>query len=122
MRDDKTRTVRHQPLQRLLDQFLRCRVHAGRRLVENENRRILQQCPRDAHALLFADAELHAALAHARIVTLGQAGDELVAVGCLGCGDHVFRRCVELSVQDVFADRAVEQKRLLRHDANLLSQ
>jgi hypothetical protein len=44
----------HQILQRPLDEPLRRGVHARRRLIQNQNWRILQQRPRDREPLLFA--------------------------------------------------------------------
>ena len=49
------------------------RIHAGGGFVQNQNRRVLQQGARDADALLFADAQLHAAFADSRIVILAAA-------------------------------------------------
>ena len=55
------------------------RVHAGGRFVEDEDRRVLEQRPRDRDALFFADAQLHAALADHGLQAFRQALDELRA-------------------------------------------
>ena len=40
MRDNETRAMRHQVFQCLLNQPFRRRIYAGRRFIENQNRRI----------------------------------------------------------------------------------
>ena len=53
MRDHDTGPMKHQILQRLLDQPLRRGVHARGRLVENQNRRILQEAPARSRVAAF---------------------------------------------------------------------
>ncbi len=60
-----------------------------------------------------------AALAHQRVVAQRQAQDEFVGPGGLGGGDDFVARSVGPAVGDVFGDRAVEQERLLQHDADV---
>ena len=62
MRDHKTRPVRHQMFERFLDQALRRGIHACCRLIENQNRRILQKRARDREPLLLTHAQFHPAL------------------------------------------------------------
>ena len=72
VRDDERGAAHHQPLHRLLDQHLRFRIEAGRRLVEDQDRRIGEEGARDGHALALAARQLDAALADQRLVALGQ--------------------------------------------------
>ena len=65
-------------LQLGLDRALVGRVQRRGRLVEDQDRRVLQQRARDRHALLLAARELEAALAHRGLVALGRGGDEVV--------------------------------------------
>ena len=52
----------------------------------------------------------------------GKVRDEFVRVGG-GCGrDDLVRRGVEAAVADVVGDRAREQQRLLRHDADVVAE
>src|SRR5215467_11183233 len=52
VRDYDASTVEHQSLQRFLDESLRTHVHARRRFIQNQNWRILQECPRNRKPLL----------------------------------------------------------------------
>ena len=63
VRDDQRGAVLHQPGQRLLDETLRFRVERARRLVEKQDRRILQDRTGDGNSLALAAGELLAALA-----------------------------------------------------------
>ena len=81
MRDHDRGASLHQPLHRLLDQRLRLRVQARRRLVQDQHARIRQERPRQRHPLPLAARQLDAALADQRAVALRQARDELMRVG-----------------------------------------
>src|SRR5436189_3311693 len=63
MCDDERRAAAHQVVERLLHEPLGLRVECGRRLVEDQDRRILEQRARDREALALAAGEQHAALA-----------------------------------------------------------
>ncbi len=74
--DDEAGAVLHEPVERLLDEAFGGVVHAGRGLVENENRRIFQQGAGNGKSLFFTDAELYPAFAQWRVEGLRQAADE----------------------------------------------
>ena len=63
VRDHDAGAAEHQILQRLLNQPLGRRVDARGRFIQNQDRRILQQRPRNREPLFLADAQLHPALA-----------------------------------------------------------
>ena len=113
---------RKEPVQRPLDELLRGRIDAGRRFIENEHGRVLEQRPRDGDALLFSHGELYAALADMRVVAFRQDRDELV---------HASRARHLLDFRpgrtgpaeaEIVKNGTVEEKRLLRNDADLLAQ
>jgi hypothetical protein len=56
----------------VLDLGLGAAVERARRLVEDQDRRILEQGPRDRDALLLAARQLQSALADFGVVTVGQ--------------------------------------------------
>jgi hypothetical protein len=62
--DDEAGPIGHQPLERFLDELFSGGIDAGRGLVQNQNRRVFEQRPRDAHALFFANAQLDPSLAN----------------------------------------------------------
>ena len=81
VRDGQHRAAARQALQRVLDGALRHGVDARRRLVEDEDGRVLEQRAGDGDALLLAAGEAVAALADDGVVAVGQARDEVVDVG-----------------------------------------
>src|SRR5437763_607242 len=68
VRDDERRAPAHEFRQRGHDRGFGRRIERARRLVENQDWRIFQECPRDADALALSHAEVPAALADLRIV------------------------------------------------------
>jgi len=114
----------HQPVETLLDRGLDLAVERARRLVEQQDRRVLEHDPRDRDTLPLPARELHAAFTHVGVVAatalrVRQAEDELVRFGAPGRGDHPFVGGVRTAVDDVVAHRAVQQRRVLRNHADL---
>ena len=108
----------HQPLDRRLHQFLRLRVQARRRLVEEEEGRVAEQSPRQAQALLLPAAQRCLCVnAQRRGVAVRQGDDEVVDLGVLaGLGDCLVGVFRGLEAQDqILADRPVEELRFLRN-------
>ena len=91
-------------------------------LVEDQDRRVLQDGAGDGDALALAARQRGAALADHELVAAGLAGDEIVRLGQP-------RRLLHLGVAglgpadaDVLGDRAVEQARVLEHHRDLVAQ
>jgi len=61
--DDNRRTPFHQVLQCLLNQRFRFGIQRRGCFIQNQDRRIFQQCPRDRDALALASGEPQAAFA-----------------------------------------------------------
>ena len=80
MGNDEAGAVSHQPFQGFLDEAFGGRVHTGGGFVQDENWRILQQRPGNAHPLLFPNAQFHTAFPYARMVLLGQMRNEFMAI------------------------------------------
>jgi succinate dehydrogenase/fumarate reductase flavoprotein subunit len=118
------RTDLHGETAILLDRGLDFAVERGGRLVEHQDRRVLEDDARNRDALALAAGELDAALTDLRVVAgasapILQHADELVSMGEMGgAQDLVFGR-VRLAVADIVADRAMQQRRILRHHRDL---
>ena len=82
----------------------------------------MENGPRNGNALLLAAGELVALLPDDHVVPVGLFDDELVGVGRAGRAQNLVERSAGLAVCDVFGNRAVEQKRLLGHHADLRAQ
>ena len=111
----------NQVVERDLNFALRFRVDRRGGFVENQNARIDQQRPGDRNPLPFAAGKRLATLADKRIVTVGKVQNKIVGAGGTGGGDDFRSRCIRPAVGDVLGNRAVKQKRVLQHDADVLA-
>src|SRR5688500_12767076 len=116
--DDDAGAARRDVVQRLLDRRLGAAVEGAGRLVEDQDRRGLEQGAGDGDALLLAARQLETALADLRLVAVGQAGGAIV-------DRRAPRRRLDLrlagavpAIADVVADAVVEQNAVLRDDAD----
>ena len=114
MRDRNHGLAGDQGAEALLDRSLDFRVERRGRLVEHQDRRILQDHARDRDALALSAGKFHAALADLRLVAapafpILQVEDELVRMRELRCRDNLGVGCARPAVTDVVADRAVQQ-------------
>ena len=73
VRDDEGRAANHEAIERIEDHGFGFGINRGCRLVEDEDRRILEKRARDGDALPFAAGKLRAALADLRVVFFRQA-------------------------------------------------
>ena len=93
MRDDKGRASLGDRIEGRMQARLRFRIEGRSGLVENENRRVLEQRAGDGNALPLAAGQQHPVLADASLHAVGQPVDEGkglgplsgIADGCRGC-------------------------------------
>ena len=100
------------------------RIERRGRLVEHEDRRVLQHDAGDGDALALAARELDAALADMGVVARAaalvlQSRDELVRLAAVRRLDQLRLAGVGAAEQDIVADRAVQQRRVLGDHADL---
>ena len=97
------------------DAGLRRDVYRGRRLVEDQDERVLQQRPCDRDALPLAARERRPARADLGVEPPWQPGDQVVQLGARRRGTH--RRLVRprRRVADVVGDRPGEEDGILCH-------
>ena len=79
--DDEAGLSAHQLPHRRLKLLLGTGIHIGGGLIQDQQRRVLQQCPGNGQALALAAGEQHAVFTHVGIEALRQAVDELLGVG-----------------------------------------
>ena len=84
VRDHERRAALAQPAQRVEDDLLGKRVERRGRLVEDQDRRVLEQRPGDAETLALAARQRGARLGDERVVAVRQPLDEGVHVGGAG--------------------------------------
>ena len=122
MRNDEGGPVAHQVGECLLHEPLGFGVERRGRFVEDEDRRVLEDRPRDRQPLPLPAGQALAAFADPRIVLLRQLDDELVRVSGTSRRLDVGRTRPGRPVGDVARDALVEKDGLLRHDADLRAQ
>ncbi len=111
----------HQPRQRLADRLFGFTVQRGGRFIQQQDRRVLQEGARDGDALPLPAGDLDSAIADHGRHALGEILDEIAARRDRRAQHLVVRRA-RPAVTDVFPDRAVEQRDVLRHDRDRLTQ
>ena len=122
MGDGQRRAAGLQFADRRVDLALGLHVEVGRGLVEDQDRRVLEQRPRDGEALALAAGDLGAHLADRRLVAVRQAVDPGLEIRAprrlvdLGLGR------VRLAHADVVADGGVEDVVALGHDRHEVPQ
>jgi hypothetical protein len=110
----------HEVRERFLDRGLDLRIEGRRRLVEQEDRGVLQDHARNGDALALSAGELDAALADEGVeamapLAVDQLVDEAVRLRLAGRVTHHRLIGVGPSVEDVLADGAVQERGILRH-------
>src|SRR5215207_5389734 len=125
--DGDHRLAFHERRERLLDRGLDLRVEGGCRLVEDEDRRVLEDHPCDRDALALPAGELDAALADMRLVAVPafvvlELQDEVMRMGEACRTLDLLARRFGAPVSDVVADRTVQERGVLRDDCDLPPQ
>ena len=98
------------------------RIERARRLVENQDRWVLEQRPRDREPLALAPGQQPAALADARLEAFRIALDDIERLGALAGLAHFLLGRIGLADAQIVGDRAIEQQRLLEHHADIAAQ
>ena len=116
MGDDDSGALGHQFRESAAQQRLVHRVEMRGRLVQDQDRRVLEEGPGDRHALALPAGKLRAPLAHAGLQPLRQCRDEILQSRAadrlceFGCGR------VRPGDEDVGAERVVKEVGVLRHE------
>ena len=93
-------------------------IYCAQRIVKEQDRRVLHQGPRNAHALLLSARKGHAALAHNRVEPLRKPANVISHVGEFSLALNFGSVGVEAAECDVVGDRIAEEKGILRHGSD----
>ena len=103
----------HELLKRVEDQRLRRRIQSRRRLVEDQDRGVADDRPRDGDSLLLAAGQRDASLADHRVVAFRQLTNEHVGIRQLGSANDLTARRLGSAVGDVLPHGPAEEQRVL---------
>src|SRR3989344_4607551 len=115
MRNDKCCATLHEVTERILNVSLAFGVKRRRRLIEDNDRCISQECSRQRHTLPFATGELDTAFSDQGLILCGKCFGEFIAVCQLCRSDYLSVCCLRSPVSDILHERAMEQNGILRH-------
>src|SRR5271166_473976 len=127
MRDRDHRLAGHQRAQARLNGGFDFTVERGSRFVEYQDRRVLENDAGDGDTLALAAGKLHAALADMSVIAAAAAPilefkNKLMRV-CQSCGAlDLLVACGRPAVANIGADRAVQERSVLRHYRDLRAQ
>mmetsp|Transcript_38779 Transcript_38779/g.91035 ORF Transcript_38779/g.91035 Transcript_38779/m.91035 type:complete len:247 (-) Transcript_38779:1748-2488(-) len=110
----------HELVERLLHHLLARGVQRARRLVQQQDRGVLDHGPRNRHPLLLPPRELPALLPHIRLEPSRELHDEREGVGHPGGLLHLLSCRPDFPIRDVVGDGPREEHRLLPHQPDLL--
>src|SRR5262249_5025637 len=120
VRDGDDGAALHQAFELLLDRRLDLGIERRGGVVEDEDRRTLEDGTSEGAALALAARELDAALADMGVETAAtlpilELLDEVERVRLLGGAEDLGLARLRRAVADIVADRAVEERGILRH-------
>ena len=91
-----------------LDQVLIFRIDACSRLIQDNDRRVFQDCPCNADPLFFSSGQSISSLPNHRIIPFGQCLNKLMA-SCRLCSSYdLLFRSIRLPEPDIIPDRIVK--------------
>ena len=122
MSDDHRGTPQHQSLQRRRYFGLSLCVYGRSGLIEDQDRRVVEQSPRYREPLLLPTGQPHATLADPCVIAAGHLPDELIGAGIYGRFLYLLAGSIWATVADILRDSAVKQKDVLQHHADLPPQ
>ena len=120
--DDDRSPAGAQLLKGLLDLGLGGRVNGRGGLVQEDDLRVSQDDAGDGDSLQLAAREFDPALSDLGRVSVGESHDLVVDGGGLAGLVHLLVGGVQSSVSNILQDRLVEERRILRHEAEGLSE
>ena len=122
MCDDDNCLTLHQLFKGFLDQVFILRVTERRCLIQHDDRRVLDNSPRNSNPLALTAREMDAFGADHRVIPVGQFGDELVALRCFRRRNHLFLAGRRIAHTDIIQDALLEQENILEHKADMAHQ
>src|SRR5215469_7517089 len=119
--NDEGRAILNEGNQPALDKRFGFRVEGTRRFIENEQARVSQDGTRNRNPLTLAPGQLYPSFPNNRLVSFWQALGKLVDACSDARPSPLLLCCRRAAEENIIADAAVKEIRLLKHDAELLA-
>lgn len=113
MGDQKTGAVLHQRQHGFLDIFFRLRVYAARRFIQDQDRRVAKDRPRDREELTLPQAQMVGASSHDSVVAIWQPRDKFVRMGELCRAKDFFSCRIGFGIFDIVVNGAGKKEGIL---------
>ena len=97
-------------------------IYRAGAVIEYQNPRFFEQCPRDAEPLFLSARHICAALLDKGIVLIRHFLDKLVCAGKFACPDTFLLGGLLVAPPEVFKNRTAEQHVFLQYDCDLISE
>src|SRR6266571_7714386 len=117
MRDDKRRAAFAQRSQAVANHRFAFAVETRRRFIQQKDSRIGEYRTRNRDSLTLTTRQLNSALADNRVVFVLESLDELINVRDTAHLTYLFAGRIGSRERDVFANRSVEKKIVLKHNS-----
>ena len=121
MRDHERGLPVHHVLERLLDTVFRLHVHAGRRIVQDQDARLDEDGAGQRHPLALTAGEHRATVADLSLVAVGEPRGEMMCLGACRSPLDGLLLGVRTTVGNVAAYALREEERVLRRDGHVLT-
>ena len=122
MGNDQRSSVLSQLGKGLLDRALGLVIQSRSSLIQNEQRRVLQEHTRNRNALLLSARKSGSTLSYLRVISIWQRFNELSDVCTLCCQRNVFFGSFRTAVCNVLRDSTIKEVYVLLDHANCRTQ
>lgn len=122
MCDDDGRAILHELFEWFLEKSFCLSIKGTSRLIEDEDRSILQKCSSDREALPLSSGELHSPLSDKRIESIRESRDEFSDMRFFDDFFESFFGYFFLTEDDILPDRRIEETIILKYDSDIGAQ
>ena len=119
---DDLRCVRNLLPERLADQRVGLRIHGARRIVQDQNLWLFQQCAGNAQTLLLTARDVVTALVDHRVIPIWEFADKAICLCELTDALDLFVAGIFIAPTNVVIDCSGEQHVFLQHHRHLIAQ
>src|SRR5438034_2836695 len=122
MGDHQGGTARQQLVERLANQQLSFRIHAGCGLIENQKTRVVRECTREIDQLTLPDGKSRATFVHGCGNSVRERVHELAQADFVNCALYVVARDARRAEPNIGFNRSGKEEGILQHNSEVPAQ